>query len=211
MKLEIASAKAVRYACVKFHYAKSVPSVMLAFSVFNDKNEWCGVIAFSAGANNNLAKSIMLPQGACLELVRVALNGKQESTGKALSVALKLVKKYAPLCKVVISYADPEQGHLGVIYQATNWIYLGESKAQREVIDPKSGKIMHKRTANSLFGTIKGLEKSKILWKRKYAYPILKSECQKLMSISKSYPKSVQSIIGDASGSQPEEGGSIPT
>jgi len=160
MRLEIASAKAIRYACLKFHYAKSTPSASLAFSVFNDSNEWCGVIVYGSGANNNLTKSIGLPQGAALELVRVALNGKQGNTGKALSLSLQILKGLAPLCKCIISYADPEQGHLGVLYQATNWLYLGRSQAQSEVYHPVTGKMIHKRTANALFGTIKGLKKN---------------------------------------------------
>ena len=50
MRLERASTKAVKFACVYFHYAKVVPVVGIAFSVFNDKNEWCGVITFGYGA-----------------------------------------------------------------------------------------------------------------------------------------------------------------
>ena len=119
----------------------------------------------------------------------MALNGKQESTGVAVSISLRLLKKAAPLCKCVISFADPEQGHCGVLYQATNWIYLGASKAQREVFHPTTGKAIHKRTANKLFGTIKGLKKTDVFWKHKYVYPLEKTLSSLLKSISKPYPK----------------------
>ena len=33
--------------------------------------------------------------------------------------------------EIIVSFADTEQGHVGYIYQATNWIYCGESKRQR--------------------------------------------------------------------------------
>jgi len=33
--------------------------------------------------------------------------------------------------EIIVSFADTEQGHIGYIYQATNWIYCGESKKQK--------------------------------------------------------------------------------
>jgi len=93
MRLEKASYKAIKYACLKFHYAKSIPVNVFGFSVFNKSNDWCGVILYGTGANNNLAKPYKLKQGQAIELVRMALNGKQESTSKALSLSLKLIKK----------------------------------------------------------------------------------------------------------------------
>ena len=127
MKLEKASYKAVSFACLNFHYAKSIPVNTFGYSVFNDNNEWCGVVLYGTGANNNLASQYKLNQGNVIELVRMALNGKQESTSKALSLSLKLIKKDLPLCKLIISYADKDQNHNGTIYQATNWYYVGQS------------------------------------------------------------------------------------
>lgn len=93
MRLEIASIKAIRYACMNFHYAKSIPVNPFAFSVFNNKNEWCGCILYNAGANLNIGKQFDLVNGQIIELIRMALDGKQESTSKALSLSLKLIQK----------------------------------------------------------------------------------------------------------------------
>lgn len=60
MRLEKASYKAVKYACLNFHYAKVVPVVGIAFSVFNNKGEWCGVITFGYGASANMGKPYKL-------------------------------------------------------------------------------------------------------------------------------------------------------
>ena len=70
-----------------------------------------------------------------MELVRVALNGKQEKTGSAVAKSLWLLKKKAPVVRLVVSYADSEQGHSGIIYQATNWIYTGFSIDSNLIID----------------------------------------------------------------------------
>lgn len=89
MRLTHANSKAVDYACRHFHYSQSVPAVQYAYNVYNDQDEWCGCILYGGGANNNLAKSFGKNAGEVLELERVALNGKQEQTSKAVAMSLK--------------------------------------------------------------------------------------------------------------------------
>ena len=132
MRLEKASYKAIKYACLNFHYAKSVPVNVFGYSVFNDNKEWCGVVLYGSGASNNLGKQLNLKQGQYLELVRMALNGKQEKTSKCLSLSIKLITRSLPLVKALISFADDGQNHLGIIYQATNWYYTGKFKGDKE-------------------------------------------------------------------------------
>ena len=205
MKLEIASYKAVKYSCMNFHYAKSVPVNVFGYSVFNDKNEWCGVVLYGTGANNNLATQYNLNQGNVLELVRMALNGKQESTSKALAISLKLIKNAMPLCKLIISYADKDQNHNGIIYQATNWYYVGTSMINKKdasyIID---GKRIHGKTISDKckrYGFIKNTENAKKVYKAKevieyvtkgkikYIYPLDKTLIPLCKQLSKPYPK----------------------
>ena len=151
MKLVKASYKAIKYACLNFHYAKSVPVNVFGYSVFNEKNEWCGVILYGYGANHYIGNQYNLKQGEVVELTRVALNGKQETTSKALAMSLKLIKKDIPLCKLVVSYADLDQNHIGTIYQATNWYFVGISNENKNsghfLIN---GKIVHGRTVGGI-------------------------------------------------------------
>jgi len=158
MKLVKASYKAIKYACLNFHYAKRVPGNGIGYSVFNDKNEWCGVIVYGYGANPCIGNQYNLKQGEVVELTRVALNGKQETTSKALAMSLKLIKKDIPLCKLVVSYADLDQNHIGTIYQATNWYFVGISNENKNsghfLIN---GKIVHGRTVGGICKT-RGLQ-----------------------------------------------------
>ncbi len=150
MRLYKANIKQIRYSCLNYHYAKAVPSVIHGYSVFNDKNQFCGIIGFGQGANQNLGKKYGLVTGQYLELVRVALNGKQESTSQALSIAMKLLKKENTLVKLLISYADNDQNHQGIIYKATNWIFEGET--QLDGGTPKfriKGKVLHGKSVHS--------------------------------------------------------------
>lgn len=125
MRIAKANKDSIKFACMKFHYAKAVPVNTCGYNVYNDKNEWCGVVLFGTGANNNIGTAYGLMQGQCVELVRVALNGKQEHTSQAVAMCLKQLKVDCPLVRLVVSYADCDQSHLGTIYQATNWIYVG--------------------------------------------------------------------------------------
>ncbi len=200
MRLELASYKAVKYACLTFHYAKAVPLSLCAFSVFNSAGEWCGCIVYSTGSNRHLGTKFGLRQGEVCELVRMALNGKQESTSKALSISLKLLKKFNPLLKLVVSYADCDQDHIGTIYQATNWIF--EDKVQLNGGTAKwkvFGKVTHARTIGNrgwicnLAWLRKNIDpKTEAVYttgKLKYLFPLTGAIKEKCLAVSKPYPK----------------------
>lgn len=207
MKLVKASYKAVKYACIKFHYAKSIPVNTHGYSVFNDENEWCGVILFGSGANNNICNEYGLRQGEVIELVRVALNGKQKKTSRCLGVAMRLLRKDLPLCKLLVSYADKDQDHLGVIYQATNWYYTYDTMTNKHdsswII---KGERVHGRRISDMIkskGGLKGLTRKEFITSKidskatpfvtkgkiKYIYPVDKSVVPLCKMLSKPYPK----------------------
>lgn len=207
MRLTIANRKAIEYACMHFHYAKAVPVNTLGYNVYNDADEWCGVILYGTGANNNIAASFGLPQGGVLELVRVALNGKQEHTSQAVAASLKLLRKDCPLCRLVVSYADCDQDHLGTIYQATNWLYVGTH--MQDTHDSSwvvNGKRYHGRIISDwvrAHGGLKGLTREQFIrkyydkdavkyitkGKRKYLMPMDKRIRQQLLPLAQPYPK----------------------
>lgn len=201
MILKKASYKALQYACMKFHYAKRLPVARISYSVFNNNNEWCGVISYGSGAGNTVAKNFGLPQGQCCELVRVALNGKQEQTSKALAISLRLLKKQCPLLKLVYSYADVDENHYGIIYQATNWIYLGQSEPYSNGVFI-NGKKMHTRSLTNkmpkgVTANINNIKKyldinayeTFSLGKRKYVKIFDKNLLKKYNKMKKNYPK----------------------
>jgi len=189
MILKRASYKAIKYACLNFHYAKCIPVVSVAYSVFNNNDEWCGVITYGLGASSNMGKPYGLKSGQYLELTRMALNGKQESTSKSMSISMRLIKKDAPLVKLLISYADKGQNHIGTIYQATNWYFVNESESSGTEAFYK-GKWVHSRVPN----TLPKKERDKLLWRKKsgkikYIYPIDKTLINMCKEMKKPYLK----------------------
>lgn len=205
-----ATVQDIKYACTHFHYAKCTPPHQYAYSVYNCDNEWCGCIIFSPGSCYRIACPFDLNNGQVCELVRVALNGKQNCTSECVAAALKRLRQDAPQIKIVVSFADQNQGHLGIIYQATNWIYLGDThqldtsnknghKPDFYVIN---GIKMHPRSVYSKgwkqnlqwlrenvdpnANAIKGLPKFK------YIYVFDKKLRKKWSEKSRSYPKTVK-------------------
>jgi hypothetical protein len=192
---------------LNFHYAKIQPAHAFGFSVFNDKDEWCGVITYGGGAGAFMGSPYGLQFGQYLELNRMALNGKQESTSKAMSISIKLIKKMNPTVKLLISYADKGQNHSGIIYQATNWYFVEESESSGEEVFYK-GKWVHNRTPSEKLSKndYRLLKKRKKAGKYKYLYPLTKEMKELCEKLKKPYPKSVKSIDSDATPFQEDEG-----
>lgn len=224
MILKPANKESTRYALTNWHYThKRLANINLAFNVYENET-FCGVIAFSRGANVKIARPFGLVQGEVIELVRVALNGKQSQTSKALSIALRLVKKYAPLVKIIVSYADENQNHLGTIYQATNWIYTG--KTANECGIRLNNKLTHRRTIGRRYKTsnIQWLRKhidpnAEIIrgkYKHKYIFPVDKQFVKICSDMKKPYPKKellqcAGSSTAERFNTIKEAGGSNPT
>jgi hypothetical protein len=77
-------------------------------------------------------------------MVRLALGPHRAATSRIVAVALKLLGKQSPGIRAVVSYSDPDAGHVGTVYQAGNWIYLGKTPARKEFYGP-DGKQIHSR------------------------------------------------------------------
>lgn len=199
MRLEIASYKAVKYACLNFHYAKSVPVNTFGYSVFNDKNEWCGVILYGFGASPYVSQSLGMKQGQAAELVRVALNGKQNNVSKPLALSIRLFQKNNPLVKILFSYSDLDQNHNGTIYQSSNWYYIGMVNQNMKSGYIVNGKKIHARVPNSkgiknnIADVKKYLDANATEFitkgKHKYIYPLDKNLIPLCKTLSKPYPK----------------------
>ena len=61
----------------------------------------------------------------CAELCRIALNKHVTPVSRILSIAIKMLKREMPGIRLLVSYADLNQGHEGKIYQASNWVFVG--------------------------------------------------------------------------------------
>ena len=74
----------------------------------------------------------------------------RNSESKVLGISLRSLKRDTSL-KFVLAYSDPAVGHLGIIYQATNWLYTGLSTAT-PLYDIGDGILHHSRSSRSSVG-----------------------------------------------------------
>jgi hypothetical protein len=209
LKIDWATHEAAKYAVENWHYSEVMPAGKLVKVGAWEDGRFIGTVIFGRGANNNIGKPYGLDQTAACELVRIALRGHVTPVSKIAAIAMRFLKKNSPGLRLIVSYADPLQGHHGGIYQAGNWVYSGRSSAQPAVI--YNGKVMHKRTAVDKFGSIEGMQKSPVTSKHKYLMPLDAEMKKKILPLARPYPKRASSADSGTSGFQPEGGGATPT
>jgi hypothetical protein len=137
----------------KNHYLHTFPGgTKLAFGIFVD-NHLQGAISLGAGPANAYNLVYQACPDDCLVLTRLWLSDElpRNSESKVIAVILRSLKQHTAV-KFLVSYADPSQGHVGTIYQATNWLYTGLSEAM-PLYDLGDGKARQSRSLAHGFGT----------------------------------------------------------
>lgn len=195
LKIDWATHEAAKYACVNWHYSKTIPVNKLVKIGVWENDKFVGVLIFGKGASAVLHKQFNLESTEVCELVRVALNKHINPVSKMMALAIKFLKKACPELKVIVSFADPSEGHHGGIYQATNWIYTGTSadtveyfynNAWRHVTD------VYKRLNSE---TIKTLQKRKKTGKYRYVFPLNQEMYNHIIKQKKPYPKRMKQAM----------------
>ena len=107
------------------HYAKRMPQIMFAFGLY-DESSLVGVITYGIPASPPLCMGICGKEfsNKVLELNRICLESNNKNWASFL-VANSM--KLLPKPTIVVSFADMAQGHIGYVYQASNFIYTGLS------------------------------------------------------------------------------------
>ena len=112
------------------HYAKRMPSISYAYGLFKNNN-LIGIVSYGSPPSPALCKGIAgeKNKSIVLELNRLVLkDNKKNEASILIGASLKLL----PKPRIIVSYADTEQKHIGVVYQATNFIYTGLSDKRKE-------------------------------------------------------------------------------
>lgn len=218
LKIDWATHEAAKYAVENWHYSKSLPVGKMAKIGAWEDGKFIGVVIFAWGMNKDLGSPYGLKLGECAELVRVALTKHRSEVSKILSIATRFLKRQSPGLRMLVSFADPSEGHHGGIYQANGWQYAGTSPASVEWL--LNGKRLNRRAYTgqqfgggkaSVAGIPKGAIKRKVQGKHRYLMPLDTEMRKRILPLARPYPKRADSMGGHASGFQPEEGGSTPT
>ena len=144
------------------HYAKRIPSISYAYGLFEDGN-LVGCVTYGTPSSSHLRSGVCGEEYASniLELNRLCLiDNKRNQASKLVSKSLSML----PRPSIVVSFADGEQGHVGYIYQACNFIYCGLS-AKRTDWAIRGAEKMH---GQSIADEFRGVENRSNAMRAKY-------------------------------------------
>ena len=106
------------------HYARRLCPISHAFAAF-EGDKMVGVVTYGCPASSPLREGVCGKEWSdvILELNRLCCESRKNLASIIVGRSLAML----PRPSIVVSYADTEQGHVGYIYQATNFIYTGLS------------------------------------------------------------------------------------
>jgi hypothetical protein len=141
-------AKFARPYIATHHYSQNLPdSSRFIYAGFVDDILF-GIVVFGMGANKKQYAYLIpdIQDGEYVELTRMwSPDGFPKNTESVL--ISKAIKQLPDKIRLIVSYADSSKNHIGYIYQATNWYYLGKTNASKMLID-KKGIIRHPKSIN---------------------------------------------------------------
>tara|TARA_R110000803_G_scaffold26601_1_gene62774 strand:+ start:361 stop:1062 length:702 start_codon:yes stop_codon:yes gene_type:complete len=206
LKLDWANYKAAEYSCKNWHYSKCLPIGKSVKVGVWENNKFIGVVLFSRGTAPTLGKKYGLVQTECVELTRIALTNHISPVSRIMAIALKFLQKSNKGIRLVVSFAAKSENHHGGIYQACNWIYTGETTANKDAI--YKGRRVPNRSLTPISQrykcTVSELIKKGVfsdirqIGKHRYLMPLDEEIKKRTIILSKPYPKRVkQATVND--------------
>jgi len=135
------------------HYSHNVNGVKISQCFRVDfAGLLCGAVLFGA-MSTTAWKKFGSDEKEVLELRRLVLVDKagKNSESRVIGSCLRWIKKNMRHVKIIVSYADPNHGHTGIIYRASNFKYLGVSASDVGYEDTETGKKYHSRALRTKY------------------------------------------------------------
>jgi hypothetical protein len=164
-----------------------------------EDDRFIGCVLFSRGACSALGKPYGLDMVEVCELTRVALALHRTPTSRIVAIALRMLRKHCPGLRLVVSFADPNEGHAGTLYQAGGWVYAGDTEPGVKFID-RRGREWHPRQVSRdgiklLYGEVRRApvrsecRRKKLLPKHRYLMPLDAAMREQIRGLAKPYPR----------------------
>jgi len=136
----------------KWHYSHSVNGISHThcFKLVNKKEEMIGVMVFGKLAMASVWKKYVEKETDIIELRRLCCidDTPKNTESYFIGKCIRWLKNNTDV-KKIISYADSTFGHSGIIYKATNFKKIGETKSNRVIIF--NGKRYHDKTIRTYY------------------------------------------------------------
>lgn len=160
-----------------------MPCITDAFGLFLDTN-MIGIVTYGIPASHSLCIGIAgdKNQSNVLELNRLVILPRYNGENYASYLVASSLKQL-PEHTFVVSYADTAWSHIGYVYQATNFIYTGCTKARTDIVSANGGHSRHYkkgskerqfRSAKHRYVYLVGDRRTKRQMLKELKYPIIK-------------------------------------
>jgi len=161
------------------HYAKRMPSISYAFGLY-ENNELVGVCTYGMPASPSLCMGVcgIGHKHKVLELNRLCI---ETTTKNSASILVGRSLQMLPKPKIIVSYADTAQDHVGYVYQATNFLFTGTTKERTDMASDDGKHSRHNkgdsqnrsfRSAKHRYIFITGSKKEKLNLTKELNYEI---------------------------------------
>jgi hypothetical protein len=141
----------IRWFVDQYHYSHNTNGVRITccFKAIH-KGELVGAVIYGKTATSAW-KRFSDSEHKVLELRRLVLLDKcgRNSESRIIGWTIRWIKKHLKYVDIICSYADPNVGHEGVIYKASNFEYLGQT--QNDVAYILDNKIYHSRAIRNKY------------------------------------------------------------
>jgi len=162
------------------HYARRMPCIQYAFGLFIN-GTLSGCVTYGQPASPSLCKGVAgeINRKNVLELNRLVIT---DDTANNASFLVGASLRMLPAHRFIVSYADIEGwGHVGYVYQATNWLFTGKTKSRTDKYS-ESGHSRHYepgetrrqyRTAKYRYVFLTGTKRDRKAMLKELRYPII--------------------------------------
>lgn len=220
LRLDWCSHAAAKFAVEHWHYSGCLPASKSEWIGVWEGGEFIGCVLFGCGAGNiTKGRAYGLEPMQMAELTRVALREHAAPVSRIVRVALRMLRERNPGLRLVVSLADPVHDHVGAIYQAGNWAYVGTTAESKTYIDGR-GREHHERVVSPTgrkcqYGRyvpcLRPEDAASIRrnpGKHKYLMPLDDAMRAQIEPLRKPYPKRAKQAT---EGDQLSSGGATPT
>jgi hypothetical protein len=135
----------------RWHYSKSINGIMsnYCFKLMNGE-KMIGAMIYGKLAMANAWKKYGKKEDDVIELRRLCCidDTPKNTESYFIGRTLRWLKQNTDI-KIVVSYADPEYGHSGIIYKASNFSLIGQSSKGRVIM--WNGKKYHDKAIRTKY------------------------------------------------------------
>lgn len=143
---------------VEYHYLHRKAPASFCYGLFDEMGQMVGTVVYGKPASPSLCKGVAGPEESSrvMELTRLWIADITPKNAESFLIGQSL-KMLPAEYDIIVSFAEIQAGHVGTVYQATNWLYTGKSDRHVEwKIAGESGK--HSRHLLDEYG---GVNKAK--------------------------------------------------